>query len=199
MFVQASPAMSNCSETIYTLLFGQRARSVELGQAKKNSESKEVAQLRAMVKKLEVFFVLLLVVTHCHSGSFGGQGRFWNYDAVAKRFSSCDFWNNSSHSQENSKESVTWLSCICTYLTYSMQLSFCGTNNYSLHSAHMYLWFFLVLTSRELPTSNYINVRCICFSVLDSVYNVYKELFWLTLPLLGFLDSTKDAPTLARW
>ena len=36
MIVQVSPAQTNVSETLSTLTFAQRARTVELGKAKRN-------------------------------------------------------------------------------------------------------------------------------------------------------------------
>ena len=54
MFVNCSPAMYNCSETLCSLQFAKRCRSVELGAAKKNSDSAEVLRLRKMVRALQV-------------------------------------------------------------------------------------------------------------------------------------------------
>mmetsp|Transcript_18090 Transcript_18090/g.32857 ORF Transcript_18090/g.32857 Transcript_18090/m.32857 type:complete len:90 (+) Transcript_18090:92-361(+) len=52
MFCNISPASYNCAETMCTLNFAARCRSVELGQAKKGSEGAEVAKLKRMVAKL---------------------------------------------------------------------------------------------------------------------------------------------------
>lgn len=53
MFVNVSPAAYNSTETITSLGFGQRCRSVELGQSKKNSESAEMAKMRKLAQSLE--------------------------------------------------------------------------------------------------------------------------------------------------
>merc|ERR1712070_601007 len=45
--------MYNCSETLCSLQFAKRCRSVELGAAKKNSDSAEVLRLRKMVRALQ--------------------------------------------------------------------------------------------------------------------------------------------------
>ena len=62
MFVQISPSSNNVTETLCSLNFATRARSVELGQAKKHSDSSssEIARLRSQVKKLEVIVLRTL-------------------------------------------------------------------------------------------------------------------------------------------
>ena len=47
MFVNVSPVMWNVSETLCSLRFAKRCASVQLGQAKKSSES--VAHLKAII------------------------------------------------------------------------------------------------------------------------------------------------------
>lgn len=54
MVVQVSPVVKNCDETVNSLNFAARVRAVELGSAKKQSESAEVASLRKRIKELEV-------------------------------------------------------------------------------------------------------------------------------------------------
>jgi len=53
MIVQVSPSMGNVFESMFSLLFASRVRNVELGPAKKNQESKEMAQLKDFVQRLE--------------------------------------------------------------------------------------------------------------------------------------------------
>jgi kinesin family protein C2/C3 len=53
MFVQISPVIKNVSESVCSLNFAQRVRAVELGAAKKTTESAEVAQLKKRIKELE--------------------------------------------------------------------------------------------------------------------------------------------------
>ena len=53
MFVNCSPALYNAPETLCSLNFAKRCRSVELGAAKKNSDSAEVMRLRKMIKQLK--------------------------------------------------------------------------------------------------------------------------------------------------
>jgi kinesin family protein C2/C3 len=55
MFVQVSPSVNNANESAYSLLFASRVNNVELGPAKKHSESKEIAQYKNLVKRLEVW------------------------------------------------------------------------------------------------------------------------------------------------
>ena len=54
MFVQVSPSVNNANESAYSLLFASRVNNVELGPAKKHSESKEIAQYKNTIKRLEV-------------------------------------------------------------------------------------------------------------------------------------------------
>lgn len=44
MFVNVSPASYNVTETLCSLNFAKRCRSVKLGQANKNQEAPEVAR-----------------------------------------------------------------------------------------------------------------------------------------------------------
>ncbi|CAM9368506.1 unnamed protein product [Phaeothamnion confervicola] len=53
MFVCASPSLYNVGETICSLTFAARCRAVELGAAKKNQDSSEVARLRRTVADLQ--------------------------------------------------------------------------------------------------------------------------------------------------
>jgi len=53
MFVNCSPAEYNASETLCSLNFAKRCRAVELGAAKKNTESAEVARLKKQMKSLQ--------------------------------------------------------------------------------------------------------------------------------------------------
>jgi kinesin family protein C2/C3 len=53
MFVQISPVVKNVSESNCSLTFAQRVRAVELGSAKKVTESAEIAQLKKRFKELE--------------------------------------------------------------------------------------------------------------------------------------------------
>ena len=53
MFVNASPVIYNVGETMCSLNFAHRCRSVELGSAKKNSESGEVAKLKRQLAALQ--------------------------------------------------------------------------------------------------------------------------------------------------
>jgi kinesin family protein C2/C3 len=53
MLVQISPVEKNVTESICSLNFGQRVKAVELGTAKKTTESKEVAALKKKIKELE--------------------------------------------------------------------------------------------------------------------------------------------------
>lgn len=53
MFVNASPAKWSAAETICSLKFAQRCAAVQLGTAKRQSNSAEVASLRRTVEKLE--------------------------------------------------------------------------------------------------------------------------------------------------
>jgi hypothetical protein len=53
MFVNCSPVEYNVSETVCSLNFAKRCRSVELGAAKKNTDSSEVIRLRKQVRQLQ--------------------------------------------------------------------------------------------------------------------------------------------------
>ena len=53
MFVNCSPAEYNVSETVCSLNFAKRCRAVELGAAKKNTDSSEVLRLRKQVRQLQ--------------------------------------------------------------------------------------------------------------------------------------------------
>eukprot|EP00039_Didymoeca_costata_P017462 m.324147 g.324147 ORF g.324147 m.324147 type:complete len:898 (-) comp16540_c10_seq17:239-2932(-) len=53
MVVQISPVSKNVQESVCSLNFAQRVRSVELGAAKKTTESAEVAQLKKKIRELE--------------------------------------------------------------------------------------------------------------------------------------------------
>ncbi len=52
MFVNISPVLWNAPETTCSLNFATRCRSVELGSAKKNTESAELSRLRRQVAAL---------------------------------------------------------------------------------------------------------------------------------------------------
>ena len=54
MVVQVSPVEKNVSETVCSLTFAQRVRTVELGQATKKTESAEMAGMRDRLRELEV-------------------------------------------------------------------------------------------------------------------------------------------------
>lgn len=56
MVVQVSPVEKNVDETVNSLNFAARVRAVELGSAKKTTESAEVAALKRRVKELEVCY-----------------------------------------------------------------------------------------------------------------------------------------------
>ena len=54
MIVQLAPVEKNVSETLASLNFAQRVRSVELGQASRRTETAEVAELRERLASYEV-------------------------------------------------------------------------------------------------------------------------------------------------
>eukprot|EP00043_Microstomoeca_roanoka_P006045 m.59669 g.59669 ORF g.59669 m.59669 type:complete len:909 (-) comp13241_c2_seq1:191-2917(-) len=53
MVVQVAPVLKNVDESVNSLNFATRVRSVELGQAKKKTESAEVAALKKKLKEME--------------------------------------------------------------------------------------------------------------------------------------------------
>ena len=53
MMVQVSPVIKNVGESLCSLTFAERVKKVELGSAKKVSESAEVAQLKKRIRELE--------------------------------------------------------------------------------------------------------------------------------------------------
>ena len=53
MVVQVSPVVKNVSETVCSLNFALRVKKVELGSAKKESSSAEVAALKKRIRELE--------------------------------------------------------------------------------------------------------------------------------------------------
>jgi kinesin family protein C2/C3 len=69
MFVQISPSINNANESIYSLVFASRVNNVELGQAKKHSEGKELAYYKNMVKRLEVHNVYSTAILRSLLGS----------------------------------------------------------------------------------------------------------------------------------
>ena len=54
MIVQVAPVEKNVSETLASLNFGQRVRTIELGQASKRTELAEVAELKEKLAQYEV-------------------------------------------------------------------------------------------------------------------------------------------------
>ena len=54
MIVQISPVEKNVGETVASLNFAQRVRSVELGQATKKVESAEIIELKGKLASYEV-------------------------------------------------------------------------------------------------------------------------------------------------
>ncbi len=53
MVVQVAPVLKNVDETVNSLNFATRVRSVELGGSKKQVESAEVVALKKRIKELE--------------------------------------------------------------------------------------------------------------------------------------------------
>ena len=53
MFVNVSPVVWNVSETMCSLNFAKRCRSIKLGKAKRHAENPEVVSLRATVEDLK--------------------------------------------------------------------------------------------------------------------------------------------------
>jgi kinesin family protein C2/C3 len=51
--LQVSPVIKNASESKCSLQFAERVKKVELGSAKKVSESAEMASLRKRIRELE--------------------------------------------------------------------------------------------------------------------------------------------------
>ena len=60
MITQVSPAERNVGETLASLNFAQRVRTVELGQASKKTESAEIAELKEKLAQYEVWDVMLI-------------------------------------------------------------------------------------------------------------------------------------------
>ena len=56
MVVQVAPVEKNVSETVCSLNFAQRVRTVELGQATKRTETPEMANMKDRLRELEVRF-----------------------------------------------------------------------------------------------------------------------------------------------
>ena len=54
MVVQIAPVEKNVSETVCSLNFAQRVRTVELGQATKKTETAEMANMKDRLRELEV-------------------------------------------------------------------------------------------------------------------------------------------------
>ena len=54
MITQLSPVERNVGETLASLNFAQRVRTVELGAASKKTESAEIAQLKERLHQYEV-------------------------------------------------------------------------------------------------------------------------------------------------
>ena len=54
MVVQVSPVEKNVGETMCSLNFAQRVRTVELGQATRKTETAEMAQLKDRLRDYEV-------------------------------------------------------------------------------------------------------------------------------------------------
>ena len=54
MIVQVAPVERNVSETLASLNFGQRVRTIELGQASKRTELAEMAELKEKLAQYEV-------------------------------------------------------------------------------------------------------------------------------------------------
>ena len=54
MVVQVAPVEKNVGETVCSLNFAQRVRTVELGQATKRTETSEMANMKDRLRELEV-------------------------------------------------------------------------------------------------------------------------------------------------
>ena len=54
MVVQVAPVEKNVSETMCSLNFAQRVRTVELGQATRKTETAEMASMKDRLRELEV-------------------------------------------------------------------------------------------------------------------------------------------------
>lgn len=67
MVVQVAPVEKNVSETLCSLNFAQRVRTVELGQATRRTETAEMANMKDRLRELEVRYKKALV-------SVGQQG-----------------------------------------------------------------------------------------------------------------------------
>ena len=68
MIVQVSPVEKNVGETVASLSFAQRVRSVELGSATKRTEGAEIVELKEKIAQYEVniyvSFCLFLIFLH---------------------------------------------------------------------------------------------------------------------------------------
>ena len=54
MVVQVAPVEKNVSETMCSLNFAQRVRTVELGQATRKTETAEMVSMKDRLRELEV-------------------------------------------------------------------------------------------------------------------------------------------------
>ena len=61
MVVQVAPVEKNVSETLCSLNFAQRVRTVELGQATRRTETAEMANMKDRLRELEVRYKKALV------------------------------------------------------------------------------------------------------------------------------------------
>ena len=85
MIVQVSPVEKNSGETICSLSFAARVRSVELGQSSRTSDSAEIAALKDRLRLYEVYINVIEEHSDCHalktllmlSGSIGCFSSDW--------------------------------------------------------------------------------------------------------------------------